>query len=269
MPRTMLRNLVILTLAIITLHGCSAANYRPNFERLTPSSEHFTITVTVPEEHKLEANTYYLPIDGACPAIMGALDLIVGLQPTEIVHSPDSSSVSYSFDVPLHIVNAGCRLFAFRPTLTLTGPTGASQKAKEEMFILMPDEMYEVGVAHEAFRSLNQLRICSYTIHSHARTGDVSETLSCRTHDEQRVRIPREYPRFAWDQLQDENIHFTFELDPAGTPKDPREWVNTAEGYRACAREGSGFFCTTPPQFRQFKMDGKLCDVYPGCTLPD
>lgn len=267
MTEVTLRALITLILASITLYGCSAANYRPNFKSLSPSPESFTITAVSPAGYDLEANALYLPRDGACPAFLGDMDLLVGLQPKSVTSAADSATVSYSFELPLRVVNNGCPLFPFRPSLTLTGPAGKVHEAKEEMFILLPDEMYGTGVNHDAFLSLKQFRRCLYIFENHPRRGDVSKTFSCNTYDEHRTRIVREYPQFGWHELQDKNIHFTFELEPEDNPKDSRQWVKTPEGYRACAKQESSFFCTEPPQFRQFKMDGQLCDVYPACKL--
>ncbi|WP_188636320.1 hypothetical protein [Halopseudomonas pertucinogena] len=269
MEKTLLRPIVMAVLASFTLYGCSAANHRPNFERLEPSADTFSITVDVPAGYHIEADTAYRPRSWSCPAFLGDTGVVVGLQPKGVISRPDSAAVSYSFEIPLRIVNSGCPLFPQRPTLTLVGPGGKSDKAKEEIIIFFPDDIWGRFWGHGPLTSLQQYRRCSYVFDTPSGRGGVSKTISCNTYDAERKRIVRETPRFAWSELQGKNIHFTFELEPEDNPRDPREWVKTPEGYRACAKQGSDFFCTEPPRFRQFKMDGQLCDVYPACTLTE
>lgn len=266
MKKTPLRIIAMVKLASFALYGCSAANYRPNFERLAPSADTFSITVDVPAGYHIEADTAYRPRVGACPAFLGDTGVIVGVQPKGVVSRPDSAAVSYSFEIPLRIVNIGCPLFSHRPMLTLVGPGGKSDKAEEEIIIFFPDDIWGRFWGHEA-PTFQQYRRCSYIFDTPSGRGGVRKAISCNTYDAERKRVVRGVPLFAWSELQGKNIHFTFELEPEDSPRDPREWVKTPEGYRACAKQGSDFFCTEPPRFRQFKMDGQLCDVYPACTL--
>lgn len=70
-----------------------------------------------------------------------------------------------------------------------------------------------------------------------------------------------------YDQLAGKTVRLAIEVNPEERPSHTNTWIKFHNGWKPCLpREGGWIRCQQPPVFKTFKMDGKTCTVYPGCT---
>ncbi|WP_285276077.1 hypothetical protein [Halopseudomonas bauzanensis] len=255
----------LLSLAAVIFSGC-ATTPPSDFKKLNPSRDHYFITATVPDGHTLEASTIYRPANGECPESAEAFDWGVSRQRAELDREKSASENEYSFKSPLSIHILGCQLNAAHSHLTLKLDYGDGRTQETEDMYFTDLETYEKEERHEALRSFRQARLCSHTFYISRLALRLSKFLNCVN----AVKDTGGYsPVFAFENLKGKTIHYTFSKDAEDAPTWPRSWLRTADGYRPCIDKDYNSHCESPPEFKQFEMNGQQCDIYPGCKLPE
>lgn len=251
----------ILLIAIV-LSGCSTP--ASHFKGLNPSNAHYRIFASVPEGHTLEAITIYEPVNGECPEHSEALDWELSRKRVELHREKSGSKNEYMFKVPMSILFLGCQLNAASSHLTLKLNYGyGSTQHTEDLYFRSEQERREAKVQDDELSSLNQVRLCSNEFYITALSLNLKKSLSCVTSDNGRA-----YSRiFAFEKLGGKTINYILSKGGEDEPRSPRSWVKTAAGYRLCDGGDYNSFCKDPPEFKQFKMGKRQCDIYPGCSL--
>lgn len=247
------------------------------------SADSFTLVATTPANFAFTSKAQYAPRKGqGCDVYVSAL----GGSVTRHQQKSDKIEVknieqTARFNIPLAYHIAGCVMELTRVDTSIDGsygPTsldiggdggGISIKSADggaAPKINDPDDIKFRGVCNWMFQ-LSVARI---------KKDGISKILSCNAADEEWSVPADPYGRgkpggtLNRSTLSGKTVHFEVRFSPEETPASDGKWQKFAKGWKPCLGKGVndiyGFCRGNTKDFRTFKMNGRECTIYPGCT---
>ncbi|MEL7560764.1 hypothetical protein [Stutzerimonas chloritidismutans] len=170
----------------------------------------------------------------------------------------------YEFEIPVSYRDGLCELQLTRVGLFIHAQYGEQdwQHSYDNGGLVVVEELPPNAIPHQADGELAITAKCSWLFQiskAQSRRGEISKILNC-------TGAGAFLPRTA---LASKTVQIQFEQSGDDRPYHRDYWLKTESGWKPCTgRWGTRFeeFCTSPPQFRTFTMDGGTCTVYPNCT---
>lgn len=246
------------------------------------SREHFTLIATVPAKFGFTSKAQYSPKQGeTCQVYSSGLGGSVTRQQQKS-NTIDAKDIeqTLSTDVPLEFHIADCSMELTRVSyevnatygsdawdhgLEMAGGLSIKTESTDSNATPYPDLIEQRGLCAWSFQIST----------AKAKKDQIEKLLSCSAADPEwkipESRLQRRKPggSFSKKAITDKTIHVTFKLSNDEVPSYLRYWVKVPNGWKPCTgrwNSGREELCTTPPQFRTFKQDGRECTVYPGCN---
>ncbi|MFJ7311946.1 hypothetical protein ACIQVE_04095 [Pseudomonas sp. NPDC098747] len=273
-------------LALPLIGACSFAGQmaKESVEGATSyySREHFTLTATVPAKFGFTSKAQYSPKqDETCQVYSSGLGGSVTRQQQKS-NTVDAKDIeqTVSTDIPLEFKIAGCSMELSRVSYEVTATYGPDDWDHGlEMAGGLSINTESTGNASASYTDLIEQRgLCAWSFQistAKAKKDQIEKLLSCSAADpnwkvsENRLQRRKPGGALSRNAIANKTIHVTFKLSNDETPSYLRYWVKVPNGWKPCTgrwNSGREELCTTPPQFRTFKQNGRECSVYPGCT---
>lgn len=215
----------------------------------------FTLRGELPANFKIKAQAYYGSSDPSCSA-RGDVSTYKSTQ--------DKVPHSYSFKIPVSYHQGLCTLTLARVALYTTGRYGEKdwQETYDNGELRVVDVLPAKAPDFNEQGELVKNAQCTWLFQMSqaiSRVGEIGKLLDCKGDGAYVVEknLPEKIVVLNIIEASDEN------------PYRSGYWVKTNTGWKPCTgRWGTKYeeFCTTPPQFRTFKMNDRMCTVYPNCT---
>lgn len=97
--------------------------------------------------------------------------------------------------------------------------------------------------------------LCSFRFQESKLFGEISKFLSCKNAG---ASLPRAV-------LTNKTVNLNIEVNPEEEPTHDDMWIRFPNGWKPCAVKDGWRWCRTPIEFKNFKMNGETCTVYPNC----
>ncbi len=170
----------------------------------------------------------------------------------------------YEFEIPVSYRDGLCELQLTRVGLFIHAKYGAQewQHSYDNGELVIIEELPPNAIPYQRDEEPAKTAQCSWLFQmskAQSRRGEISKILNCTGAGAFLLR----------KALASKTVQIQFERSGEDRPYYRDYWLKTESGWKPCTgRWGTRFeeFCTSPPQFRTFTMDGSTCTVYPNCT---
>ncbi|WP_071871071.1 hypothetical protein [Atopomonas hussainii] len=250
MNRYLLRGLVFL-FALLQLIGCSTVS--------SLSEETFTFQGKLPKGFGMEAQAHYYSLEDGCA--LSNWDLIKEFSTEKLFSSNEGQ---YQFQVPVRYRVNGCVVQLSRVGLYIYGRYGKAdwQYSRDLGGIYVVEQLPEGSLSFDNKGILRKQAHCEWLFKlstARSRLGNVSKLLSCKN----------DGAYLSVNDLVGKIVEIDFSDTGIERPFLDGYWKKVGNGWRPCTgRWGTKFeeLCIEPPRFIPFKMEGRECVIYPGCT---
>ena len=231
---------------IVALSGCHSI--------ASLTGEGFTLEGQLPPDFSLKAQAHY-GVANNCDGRSRARSFESGFQ---------STSQQYSFEIPVSYREGLCEMRLARVGLFIHGCYGDKdwQHTYDNGGLMLVDSLPQGAPAFQADGTLSKTAECTWLFQlskAYSRAGEISKLLSCNGAGARLVR----------QELPGKTVRLDFRVNPEEErPYMSGYWMNTASGWKPCTGRWNTKYeelCTEPPKFRNFKMNGQECTVYPNC----
>lgn len=245
------------------------------------SSEHFTLVSSIPPNFGFSSKAQYFPRAGqTCSVYVSALggEVTRHQQKTD---RTDAKTIEQTvrFEIPLEFHIAGYTMDLMRVNTELEGRYGPSPLDiggdGGGISIRNIDNKRRPELTEEPrFRG-----ICTWMFQlsvARIQKDGISKILSCDAADERwnvsEDRYERGKPGGALNRsdLAGKVVHLELRQSPDETPTSDAKWQKFPNGWKPCLGKGIedpyGFCRGNTKDFRTFRMNGRTCTIYPGCT---
>lgn len=237
--------------ALLQLFGCSAVS--------SLSEETFTFQGKLPKGFGMEAQAQYTRLDPNCA--VSRRDLYREFT-TEPLFS--EAATEYRFEVPVFYRVSGCRVRLDNVGLYTYGKYGPAdwQYSRDLGGLYVVYQLPEGAPSFEGYDVLHKNAQCEWFFRlstARSRLGNISKLLSCKN-DGAYLLV---------NDLVGKVVEIDFSDSGIERPFLDGYWKKVGNGWRPCTgRWGTKFeeLCTEPLRFIPFKMEGRECVIYPGCT---
>ncbi|MCL5228540.1 hypothetical protein [Pseudomonas nunensis] len=246
-------------------------------------SESFTLVATTPANFGFTSKAQYAPRAGQdCKAYVS------GLGGSVTRHQQKSDRIEVKnieqtarFNIPTEYHIAGCVMDLTRVDTSVDGSYGPTP-------LDIGGDGGGISISNStampASKSINSGEIkfrgiCSWMFQlsvARIQKDGISKILSCTATDENwnvnEDRNSRGKPggSLSRDSLAGKEVHLELRFSPEETPASDGKWQKFPNGWKPCLGKGIndiyGFCRGNTKDFRPFKMNGRECTIYPGCT---
>ncbi|MBU6960289.1 hypothetical protein KRR23_21395 [Pseudomonas sp. CVAP len=245
--------------------------------------EHFTLIATTPANFEFTSKAQYAPRSGQdCKTHITALggEIIRHKQKTEHITAKDTIQTA-SFEIPLEYHIAGCAMDLTRIDTSIDGRYGpTSLDIGGDGGGITIRDIAERDIKKETESSEANFRgVCSWMFQlsvARIKKNGISKILSCSAADDQwRVpedRFSKKKPGGAINRsdLPGKVVRLEMRYSADEKPAFDNKWQRFPNGWKPCLGKGVddpyGFCRGNTTNFRTFKMNGRECTIYPGCT---
>lgn len=249
-------------LAALPLAGCA-----------TP--ETFTLQADLPAHFKFTGDAYYVPAPGENCSLPAYID---GRKPDRKFFKSDYVETAHrvEFQVPLTDTVKGCPLVLRSMLVDVGGKWGerkwgsgwldiSSDSASLSFRDTLPANY--AGMPASGTRQFDGQ--CHWMFRTFGKQRNLIKLLKCQSLEDGQLQKWKPGGVLQRDQLPGKTVRLVIGLSAEEEPYYDDAWIKTPEGWRPCTgRWGTKNeeFCTAPPQFTDFKLNGRTCTVYPNCT---
>ncbi|MGE8175205.1 hypothetical protein [Pseudomonas fluorescens] len=243
------------------------------------SSDHFTLVATVPANFGFTSKAQYSPRAGKeCKTYVSALggEVTRHQQKTDEISAKPTQQTA-RFNIPLEYHIAGCTMDLthvgtdiegrYGPssldlggdgggiTIRDTEPTNTSTSGvkNDEEFLGLCTWMFQLSVARIQKDGISKILSCSAADNN----WNVPSDYFSRSKPGGSIIRPR---------LKNKEIKMTLRISDEEEPSMDNRWIKTPKGWKPCQGTEKSNRCQTPPTFKNFKINGRECTVYPNCT---
>jgi len=245
------------------------------------SNDHFTLVATIPANFGFTSKAKYSPKDGEkCDVYSPGLGGNVTRQQQKS-NTTEAKQVeqTVSTDIPLEYNIADCSMELTSVSYELSGRYGPGSLDRDMELAGGLSVADKASITIESAPSVIEQRgICTWYFQistSKIKKGEIEKILSCEatgpewemTHDRFKRRKPGGV--IARGDISNKSVHVEFKLSPLEEPYYQNYWIKLPGGWKPCTGRWNSSreeLCTSPPQFRTFKLNGRDCSVYPGCN---
>ncbi|EJM25430.1 MULTISPECIES: hypothetical protein [Pseudomonas] len=273
-------------LALPLIGACSFAGQiaKDSVEGATSyySQEHFTLVATIPAKFGFTSKAIYSPKSGEkCEAYSPGLGGNVTRQ-QQNSNTTDAKDIEQtaSTDIPLEYHIADCSMELTRVSYEVSARygTGSLDRDLELAGGLSVRKMAEADTKSRSPEVLEQRGLCAWYFQistAKIKKGEVEKILSCEATGPEWKLTENNFKRrkpggvLARNELAGKSVHVEFRLSPEEQPYYEGYWLKVPGGWKPCSgRQDSSreALCTTPPEFKTFKLNGRECSVYPRCN---
>lgn len=246
-------------------------------------SDHFTLVATVPENFGFTSKAQYSPrADKNCNVYVSALggEVIRHQQKTDEVDAKPLEQTA-RFDIPLEFHIAGCAMDLMRVETEIEGRYGPSSLDIGGDVGGMSIRNFDEKNGPKASESgeVEFRGICTWLFQlsvARIKKDGISKILSCNAADEQwklpADRFERSKPGGVLNRsdLSGKVVRLKLRQSRDEEPAYDDKWQKFPNGWKPCLGKGVddpyGFCRGNTKDFRTFKMNGRECTIYPGCT---
>ncbi len=230
----------------LLLSGCSTLS--------SVGSDTFTLEGELPADFALEAQAHY-----------GVANGCNGRARTRSFESDfEDSPHAYRFRIPVNYRDGLCEMRLARVGLFINGRYGDKdwQRTYDNGGLELVDTLPEGAPRFDVNGRLSKTAECIWLFQlskAYSRKGEVSRLLSCNGAG----------AHLAISELINKTVELDISISTTYKPYLRGHWLKTQHGWKPCTgRWGTDYEerCTEPPQFRTFKMNGRVCSVFPNCT---
>jgi hypothetical protein len=271
-------------LALPLMGACSFAGQmaKDSVEGATSyySEENFTLVATIPANFGFTSKAKYSPKKGEkCEVYSPGLGGNV-IRQQQKSNTTDAKNVEQtaSTNIPLEYHIADCSMELTRVSYELSGRYGTGSLDRDlELAGGLSIRNTTSATTESSSNLIEQRGICTWYFQistAKIKRGEVEKVLSCEatgpeweiTNDHFKRRKPGGV--ISRSDLQNKSVHIEFRLSPLEEPYYRNYWIKLPSGWKPCTGRWNSSreeLCTSPPQFRTFKLNGRECSVYPGC----
>ncbi|WP_339516191.1 hypothetical protein [Pseudomonas sp. RL_15y_Pfl2_60] len=240
----------------LTLASCSLASDAAKEGALSlvsfDGADTFTLRGTLPANFKIKAEAYYGSTDGTCSA-RGDGNTYKSTQ--------DNTPHSYEFKIPVSYHKGLCTLTLARVALYTTGRYGEKdwQQTYDNGGLRVVDKLPAKAPDFNTQGELVKEAQCTWWFQmtkAKSRQGEISKLLDCKGDGAYVVT----------ENLPGKVLTININENPEEEPAQDDTWVKFPAGWKPCLPKKGWPNCQTPPVFQKFKMDDRVCTVYPSCT---
>ncbi|ARU90629.1 hypothetical protein B9K09_05150 [Pseudomonas sp. M30-35] len=214
----------------------------------------FILRGTLPANFKIKAQAYYGSEDGACSARGDA---------NSYESSQDKTPHNYKFKIPVSYHKGLCTLKLARVALYATGRYGEKdwQQTYDNGGLRLVDPLPANAPDFSEQGELLVNSQCTWNFkmsQAISRSGEISKLLNCKNLGAYVVG----------DTLPEKVLTLNINENSEEEPYMNGYWLKTQSGWKPCTgRWGTDYeeLCTSPPEFRTFRMNDQECSVYPNC----
>lgn len=277
------RTIFFLTLPMVGACACTWAGQATKETVVNATSsygpEHFILSAELPANLEFTSKAQYSPKRGeSCQLYSPGLGGTVTRQQQKTDRAPAKrNEQTVNFDIPLEFHIYDCTMELTRvdtyvgghygPTPMDIGEDGGGISIRDS---LTSEKQNNPSVNDPVFRGL-----CTWMFQlSRARIekDGISKILSCSAADANWSTSDDIYSHrkpggvIQRNELAGKKIVMRYKLASEEQPGSTETWGKVSSGWKPCIETEKTIRCQTPPAFRTFKMNGRECTVYPGCT---
>lgn len=233
----------------------------------------FTLQADLPAHFKFTGDAYYVPAPGETCSVP---DYIDGRRPDRTFFKSDYNEAAHrvEFQVPLTDTVKGCPLVLRSMLVQVRGKWRAarinedfndSDSASLSFRDALPADY--AGMPASGVRQFDGQ--CHWMFRTVGPQRHIIKLLKCQSLEDGQLQAWKPGGVLQRDQLPGKTVRLVIGLSAEEEPYYDDFWLKTPEGWRPCTgRWGTKNeeLCTTPPQFTDFKLNGRTCTVYPNCT---
>lgn len=256
-------------LALIALGGCDLLGLYVKEAAVKATSHRgwdtFTFKGQLPVEFGIDAIAFYGPNDpkkASCQTPSYERGKTVTRRYAKrYVAEVQAQPQDFSFEIPLNYYKGLCGMRLGRVKLEIRGRHGPLdwQKTYGLGGFYVVGSRSENTITFDHAKKFNRIGVCSWWFQqSQARSqfGELEKILNCRA----------SIGDVFFDELAGKEIELTINVDPDEEPSHHDTWIKFPNGWKPCLpREGGWIRCQSPPVFKTFKMNGRICTIYPEC----
>jgi hypothetical protein len=242
-----IQRLLWLGLLALPLSACSSLG--------NLGGESFTLAGELPANFFIKGQAYYY-VANDCD---GRADV------KTFKNSYQGQAQQYNFTIPVNYRDGLCEMALSKVDLFINGRYGDKdwQQTYADGGLLIVDKLPEGAPGFQADGSLTKQAECTWWFQlskAKSRKGEISKLLNCKGAGAYLLR----------DELPGKTVKLEFRMNPEEEPSHDDTWVQFPGGWKPCLGKGIddsyGFCRGNTKDFRTFKMDDRVCTVYPNCT---
>lgn len=276
---------IVFFLVLPLIGACSFAGQIANdsLEGATSyySDDHFTLVATIPAKFGFTSKAKYSPKDGEkCDIYSPGLGGNVTRQQQKS-NTTEAKQVdqTVSTDIPLEYHIAGCSMELTSVSYELNGRYGPGSLDRDLELAGGLSVKDKSSITIESTSNVIEQRgICTWHFQistAKIKKGEIEKILSCEATGPEWEMTQDRFKRrklggvIARGDLSNKSVHVEFKVSPLEEPYYQNYWIKLPNGWKPCTGRWNSSreeLCTSPPQFRTFKLNGRDCSVYPGCN---
>lgn len=241
--------------------------------------DHFKLSAVIPANLEFTSKAHYSPSPGeSCKFYSSGLGGTVTRQQQKTDHAPaKTTEQTISFDIPLIFYISDCTMKLTKVDTFISGSYGPTPMdvGEDSGGISIRDS--STSQEHDSVLSKDLVfrGLCTWKFQlSRARIEQdgISKILSCAAADATFGTSNDIYSErkpgglVQRNELAGKEIVMRYKLAREEQPGSKETWGKVDAGWKPCIETDKTIRCQTPPVFKTFKMNGRECTVYPGCT---
>jgi hypothetical protein len=257
--------LAALASALLVIGGCSLIVSAAKESALSVTGregwDSFNLTGELPAEFGVEATVWYGPIT---PGASCETDNIYTAKKMPRSHAKSfeqdfhPQAQTFNFKAPLKYSIGLCAMKIGRVDMKIRGRFGHKdwQQAYDDAGLRFVKTLPKGSPGFNTKGILEVTGKCEWWFQDSKLVLELDKSLNCKGAG----------AYLQTDQLAGKTVKFKIEVNPEETPYRDDTWIKFPNGWKPCLPKEGWQRCQTPPQFKTFKMNGKTCTIYPGCT---
>jgi hypothetical protein len=221
----------------------------------------FNLTGELPAEFGVEATVWYGPISPS--ASCETDNFYTGKKmPRSYVKSFEQDfhpqAQTFKFKVPLKYSVGLCAMEIGRVDMKIRGRYGVKdwQKSYDDAGLRFVKALPEGSPDFDASGRLEIIGKCEWLFQDSKLVMGLSKLLNCKGAGAY-LQVER---------LSEKTVNFNILVNPEERPYYDETWVKFPDGWKPCAEVRKNWiWCEIPPTFKTFRMNHKICTIYPGC----
>jgi hypothetical protein len=222
----------------------------------------FTFEGKLPANFGIKAIVFYGPVDhnqSRCRTRTLEIDQTVARRKVDAYEATISKEPqTFSFDIPLTYSVGFCSMELDRIDLRIRGSFGEKdwQTTYSDGGFSIVRELRPSTPAFDERGNLEINSLCKWMFQESKMHLQLDKMLACKGAGAYLQR----------DQLSGKTVSMTINVSKEESPSHDDTWIKFENGWRPCAITKEWRWCREPIEFKTFKMNGKTCTIYPGCT---